>query len=41
MTGAPSPMLILLVEDDAADAHLVKLAMAETRLNATLDRSVA
>lgn len=40
MTGAPSPMLILLVEDDAADAHLVKLAMAETRLNATLEHVV-
>ena len=38
MTGAASPLRILLVEDDAADAHLVRLAMAETRINATLEQ---
>lgn len=40
MTGAASPLRILLVEDDAADAHLVRLAMAETRINATLEHVV-
>ena len=40
MTGVASPLRILLVEDDAADAHLVRLAMAETRINATLEHVV-
>lgn len=40
MTGVASPLLILLVEDDAADAHLVRLAMAETHINATLEHVV-
>jgi len=40
VTGVASPLRILLVEDDAADAHLVRLAMAETRINATLEHVV-
>lgn len=40
MTGVAFPLRILLVEDDAADAHLVRLAMAETRINATLEHVV-
>ena len=40
MTGAASPLRILLVEDDAADAHLVRLAMTETHINATLEHVV-
>ena len=40
MTGVAFPLRILLVEDDSADAHLVRLAMAETRINATLEHVV-
>jgi len=40
VTGVAFPLRILLVEDDAADAHLVRLAMAETRINATLEHVV-
>lgn len=40
MIRAARPHLILLVEDDPADAHLVKLALTENRIDLKVDHVV-
>jgi len=36
MTDPPAPFVILLVEDEAADAHLVEIALREHRIHTDL-----